>query len=151
MSESQKRNLFVCFKPKHKPNIIRLNWVPGDRDHVVVAAAHARLLLPQVMDYEELPQVAHLLEGAGRRGRAGLGPLQQLVEEGARVGVVLQQEGLVTQRVEDVVFGEAPAQTTIDLRETRPLWLRLQMSPVTLLLFTVTPRLQWHFEQVCLQ
>ena len=65
---------------------------------------------------EELAQVAHLLEGAGRgRGRAGPGPLEQLVEERACAGVVLEQEGLVAQRVEDVVLGEAPAQTAVDL------------------------------------
>ena len=64
---------------------------------------------------EELAQVAHLLEGAGRGRRAGPGPLQQLVEERAGAGVVLEQEGLVAQRVEDVVLGEAPAQTPVDL------------------------------------
>ena len=65
---------------------------------------------------EELAQVAHLLQRAGRDGRrAGPGPLQQLVEERACAGVVLEQEGLVAQRVEDVVLGEAPAKTAVDL------------------------------------
>ena len=67
------------------------------------------------MHDEELAQVAHLLQRAGRGRRAGPGPLEQLVEEGACAGVVLEQEGLVAQRVEDMVLGEAPAQTAVDL------------------------------------
>lgn len=63
------------------------------------------------MNDEELSEMTHLLE----RWEVILGHEKQLVEQLRGSHVILEQERLVTQCVQDVVFGKTPTLALIDL------------------------------------
>ena len=68
------------------------------------------LLVSGVVDQEVLPQVNHLLEGVPPGGNG-----HEVVEELRRGREVFKHEFLVSQRVENVLWGEKPSFSVVNL------------------------------------